>query len=416
MLDNEFKEKLKGITNRNALVPAPEVVKPLPEEPVPDSLYFAVPLFFNDEYIDFILDLNQRVSKNRIFHVYNSLPIGASGGSGFEHGRSFNRESKQKGENFNSLETIAPYIQRVQREGLVFSYNLNNFATKSGSQFQQMIPRIQTFLSQLLELNVHHISVANQMLAGFIKDNFPQFKVTASTIMDVTSITKARGLIDMFNLKGIVPSTDLNKDFDFIDGFAQLFPNVSLVLMADEGCIFGCPTKNIHYSIFGAMNQGPCMPILQQFPKNICAAITRVNPALQITKNKLIYPWDIPLLEKHGVTAIKLVGRDQEMHRVMDKIAAYVLGQEDPEFALNQPYHVYNTRFAPFTPPPGSPAPVRQGQPYQYGDILMKDLINYLPQIDYCEKTRTNCRSACELKCHYCYTLADKIIAQFSKT
>ncbi len=69
--------------------------------------------------------------------------------------------------------------------------------------------------------------------------------VNASTMMDIRSINQAKYVSENLRISNIIPASDLNKDFAFIESFKKLLPGVGLELMADEGCIFCCPTKNI---------------------------------------------------------------------------------------------------------------------------------------------------------------------------
>jgi len=360
------------------------------------ELYYSVPLLFDYGYIQELIRLNsQDKAKYKIRSVYNSLPVTSYAKSGHEHGRSVNlQEDSGK---IRTLEDLRPYIKELSDNGLTFIYLMNNISTVSLYDFESNIPQLKQFVEHLADIGVRSITVGSQLLADFLKEEFSGLAVNASTMMDIRSINQAKYASENLGISNIIPTSDLNKDFAFIESFKKLLPDVGLELMADEGCIFCCPTKNIHYALFGKQeNIHKCSPLFREFPKFICDQITFKSPAIQMVLNRIIYPWEIPDYEKMGVNSIKLVGRDHPKPELINKIKAYMFGATDPEYALNEFYNTYNSRFMNKVFHP-------------YGTLKMKEIFESLPKLDYFMDNKPQCAAQCGVACKYCFHKAEQI-------
>jgi collagenase-like PrtC family protease len=112
--------------------------------------------------------------------------------------------------------------------------------------------------------------------------------------------------------------------------------------------------------------------------------------------NRIIYPWEIPCYEKAGVNSIKLVGRDHPKPELVNKIKAYMLGAADPEYALNEFYNTYNSRFMNKVFHP-------------YGTLKMKEIFEFLPKLDYFMEKKPQCAAQCGATCKYCFNKAEQL-------
>ncbi|TCX48925.1 U32 family peptidase [Dehalobacter sp. 14DCB1] len=364
--------------------------------PIPSKdMYFSVPLLYDYGYIHELAKLNDQNTKYKVRSVYNSLPSSSYAKSGFEHGRSVNVQ-----EDSNKIKTLAdlkPYIEKLTENGIAFVYTMNNISTVSLYDFELQIVQLKEFVNHLADIGVRSITVGSQLLADFFKEEFRDLSVNASTMMDIRSITQAEYVVENLGISNIIPASDLNKDFTFIESFKKSFQNTTLELMADEGCIFACPTKNIHYSLFGRQeNIHKCSPIFREFPKFICDDITQKNPALQMSLNRIIFPWELKYYEERGVNIIKLVGRDHPKPELLNKICAYMIGATDIEYGLNEFYNTYNSRFL-------------NSKFHIYGTTKMYEIMGYMPNLEFFIEHKPQCSSQCGSVCKYCYGCADKI-------
>lgn len=359
------------------------------------NLGFSVPFLYSKSYVKFLKRINKSSKTYKISRVYNSLAFSAIGSSGFEHGRSM---PHQNGSLIpSSLHDLKEFVSEIQAEGIDFAYLMNNSATISQFDFQNAIPKINVFVEHLMAIGIRHVTVANQLLASYLTSTYKDLVVGASTIMNLASVQEVSSAIEALGIRHIVPPFDLNKNFQYIDSIVKLNKDVKVELMADESCIFGCPTKNLHYGLFGSLeNVRYCTGPVREFPSNVCGRITAEFPELQIIKSKKIYPWEIPTFEDHGVNLIKLVGRDTEEAAVKTKIEYYVKGAVDKEYALDAFYSVYNSRFFSI-------------KEFKYGNVKVKDLLPYLIDISDSEKSKIDCRNVCGVGCRICYAKAESL-------
>lgn len=366
-------------------------------------MFFSVPFFFKDEYIDFIVNLNNQDTKYKIKRAYNSLTYWSSEDySGFEYFKSVNNtDSRLNKSTFNDLEK---YVSRLQKENIEFIYAMNIATPFSSEKFESMIPRLNNFITRLQSIGVNHISVASQMLVDHINSNFPDMNIGISTMMHVDSIGKAKYLKELFNnIEYLIPCVDINKDFDFIRAFKTLLPDVNLELMANEGCLFCCPTKNLHYTIFGMKrddvthNGGKAFI----FPNSICGKITNNTTFLQVMLSKSIFPWEVSDYEKFGVDSLKLVGRDNAYDLTTKQIETYMIGSTNPDKILNK----YLLDVVPFI----STMACKSASHTLINYLTLSYFKKYAPSDEFFIKSRPNCRTSCQATCNYCYKLADDL-------
>lgn len=360
------------------------------------SMSFSVPLLYDSGYISELVKLNNLDTKYKIRTAYNSLPASSYAKSGFEHGRSINTQEDNC--KIRTLEDLKPYIEELEKNNIEFVYTMNNISTISLYDFELQSAQIKQFVSHLIDLGVRSITVGSQLLADFLKEEFRGLSLNASTMMDIRTITQAKYAVQELGITNIIPAADLNKDFTFIESYKKIFSDkATLEIMADEACIYACPTKNMHYALFGKQeNCQKCSPIFREFPKFICDNITSKDPALQVALNRIIFPWELETYEKFGVNRIKLVGRDHPKPELLNKIKAYMLGVGDPNYALNEFYNTYNSRFMNL-------------KFNNYGTTRMKEINKILPDISYFTDNRPQCTSQCGSTCLYCYGKANEL-------
>lgn len=344
-------------------------------------MYFTVPFYFSDEYINFLVTLNNKNTKYKIKRVYNSLNYNCPSSSKYECDKlSFNRT--------NSFEELSSFNQILQKENIDFVYAMNSVAPISNGTFQNMIPQIEEFLNKLLSIGINKLLISSQMLADYIKSIYSDINIIISPMMQTDSIKKAQILNNEFRPVCIAPSTDLNKDFNFIESFKSLLPNTELELMANEGCLFCCPIKNFCYSFMGIENKEIV------FPKKMCRNLIEKDIYNVIAKNKIIYPWELADYEKAGVDYIKLVGRNNPINSTMEQIETYAIGSTSSEEIQKKSLSSITSFFN------------------DYIDIPLDTLKEFLPSIEFFLGERPKCRSICDLDCTSCSELADNLKAK----
>lgn len=341
-------------------------------------MFFSVPLYFSNDYINFIVNLNSKNTNYKIKRVYNSLDYNNSESSKFE----FDRLSLHKAKNFQELYVHSSILKKNDIE---FVYAMNSVAPVSNGAFERNIPTMETFLNKLLSVGISTVLVSNQMLADYITAVFPNIKIIISTMMQVDSIKKAQYINSEFHPKAVIPSTDLNKDFIFIESFKKLLPSVELELTANEGCIFCCPLKNLCYSIKGLEENEIA------YPKELCKKMVSNELFSSITKNRIIYPWEINVFENLGVNSINIANISQPIEVSMEQIETYMIGSIDSEKIMNKPLSSITSFFK------------------KYIDIPLSTIKENIPSVDFYFKEKPKCKSVCGLDCTNCINLSEKL-------
>ena len=341
-------------------------------------MFFSVPMYFSDEYLNFLVNLNNSNVKYKIKRVSNSLCFNDFESSKFE----FDRLDLNKAKDFQELYS---YNLILKRNNIEFVYAMNSIAPVSNGAFEKSIPAIQTFLSKLLSVGISTVLVSNQMLADYITGVFPDIKIIISPMMQIDSIEKAQYLTNEFHPKTITPSTDLNKDFIFIESFKKLLPNIELELIANEGCLYCCPLKNLCYSSAGIEEN----EII--FPKELCEKMVNNELFSSITKNRIIYPWEINVFESLGVDSISLANRNQPIEVLIEQLETYIIGSTDSEKLMNKSLNSITPFFK------------------KYIDIPLSTIKESIPSADFYLKEKPKCKSVCGLDCTYCTDVSEKL-------
>lgn len=366
-------------------------------------MFFSVPFYFKDAFIDFLVTQNNKDTRYKIKRVYNSLSYWSTEDySGFEYFKSFNNTDPKL--NKTTFDDLKKYVDRLRKENIEYIYAMNIATPYSSNKFNELIPRLDNFINRLREIGIKYISVANQMLADHINRTHPDMNIGISTMLHTDSIEKARLFKQLFsNIEYMIPCIDINKDFEFLRTFNKMLPNVSLELMANEGCLFSCPTKNLHYVTFGMTRENQGITVTKKYPSSVCNRITNEDAFLQVVIGKTIFPWEIPTYEELGLSSIKLVGRDNAYDLTTKQIETYMTGSTDPEKIMDK----YLVDVVPFISTRGQVGASHIVINY----ITLRQFREYLPSNDYFIKVKPNCRTGCEAQCNYCYNQARKLEA-----
>lgn len=364
-------------------------------------MFFSVPFYFKDAFIDFLVTQNSKDTRYKIKRVYNSLSYWSTEDySGFEYFKSYNSSDPKL--NKTTFDDLKKYVERLKRENIEYIYAMNIATPYSTSKFNELIPRLDNFINKLRGIGIKHISVANQMLANHISKYHPDMYIGISTMLHTDSIEKARLFDQLFsNIDYMIPSVDINKDFEFLRTFKKILPNLNLELMANEGCLFCCPTKNLHYVTFGMTRENQGCKLTKKYPNVVCSKITNEDTFLQVAISKTIFPWEIPTYEEFGLSSIKLVGRDNAYDLTTKQIETYMTGSTDPEKIMDK----YLVDVVPFISTRGQVGASHTVINY----LTLRQFRENMPTNDYFMKTKPNCRTACQNSCNYCYNQARKL-------
>ena len=361
---------------------------------------FSAPMPYSIEDIDKILDINYQAEKSAITSMYACVPRGCEVFTGFEQARNFTR-------NDTSWDYWKNLIEHVLLRKCDFIYLLNSPRPLDidNPGFQQKLDRLELLLSELKKLGVNKLRVASGQLMSYIGRHYPDFNVLASTSLEYKTIWEYQNFISFHpEVKQIVPSHDVNKNFKLLSYLKKRYPNVELELMVNEACLQGCPNRMFHEYIsidtHKIINDDICLS--GSYATSYCNPVIQKYPVQSLVIGTHIFPWDIEEYVKIGITNFKLVGRDgfEHFENYVNGYTMYLKGIDDikniQDYALTDfTHHLVNN-------------PV-------LNKLKVKDYKKYLPKIKHFVKKGHLCASSCTVECKYCYKCAEKLQKEFLK-
>lgn len=359
--------------------------------------YFTVPMPSEKEHIDELVKINDSVNKSKITGLYFALPSNSPDRSGFEQLRTICEKGAIP---FHYWEEIINYSID---KGFDFVYLLNtpkSFLAESKSLDIQL-KKLDTLLSKLKKIGCNKLRVSNSQLINYLIKNYNDFDIYASTSFEYTSMKQYENFLSIFpQIKELVPSYDVNKNFLLLENLQKKFPNINIELMVNEGCLSGCPLRTHHnISIPYVKNElysKRSYELTDAFFLKTCSEKYKKNLFEEICKSNIIYPWEIESYSKYGINRFKLVGRNcLEFNKgsYLKNYSIYLKGIDNYSNIENENFISLNHYLFDI-------------KDFNYS---IKDIRKYLPNINHFIKKGHLCSSICGVKCNYCYKCAEKI-------
>ena len=269
---------------------------------------FSAPMPYSIENTDKLLDINNNIEKSRITSLYACVPRGCEVFTGFEQSRNFTFDNL-------SWDYRKRLINQTFDSNCEFIYLLNfpRPLNIENPDFPRQLEKLELLLSELRKIGVKKLRVASAQLMTYIAKHYPGFDVLASTSLEYKTIWEYQNFIAFHpEVKQIVPSHDVNKNFLLLKNLRKKYPNMELELMVNEGCMLGCPNRLLHEYLNidkrKIINNDICLS--GTYATNFCLYTTQKYPFFSIIINNHIFPWNIEEYFKIGINNFKLVGRD----------------------------------------------------------------------------------------------------------
>lgn len=370
---------------------------------------FTVGLPINKDQIDRLADLNRNLDKSVISEFHGALPENLEENTGLEH--NINMDCDMTTDKFFDL------VEYGMSKGIKFTYLLTN---PKGFQvdlpnYEEVYKKLDKLIFTLRNLGCDSLKVTNPSVMAYLKSIAPDFKMYLSTIAGYKDISQFRNLKMFFpELTKIVMTTDSMKNIPLLKSIQDL--GLDVVYMVNEGCIEGCPFRNGHYNIQLSKFQDTDLSALAHIEVSSymkkCDMVRFGDFANYVIKSNIIYPHMIQEYNKLGVHDFKIAGRLAHLYKnnvQIDFIENYLGMVEDPESSLNKPALMFNRACWDY-----SKHRVRNSNCKEYDSLTVKDLLPFLPDIEYFKKHGNKCNSDCGSVCTYCNNKA-KELKQFMK-
>ncbi len=353
----------------------------------------SVPMPFEESFIDKLAQINTQVEKSKITSVYFALPVTDKDKSTFEQ----NRTSIEKITDFNYWKKI---INHARDKDFDFVYLLNSSRPLlyESPYLNHQLDKLDKLINKLRSEDLRKLRISNIQLMGYIAKHYPDMELYASTSFEYTQVKQIQNLLTLFpQIKQIVPSHEINKNFKLLKTLRKQYPNLSIEIMLNEGCLGGCPFRFWH-----AMS----MPTI--FTPKICEINEDLTPTWftkycysvgstfdQICHSKNIYPWEVEEYSKIGIKNFKLVGRNCDQFydgRYLDYYLYYLKGIDNYKNIEDIELKYFIHHYINFEM-----------------NVKVKDVKSYLPNIKHFIKNGHLCASICGNECRYCLDCAENI-------
>ena len=266
----------------------------------------------SEEFIDKLIFVNKQIEKSQITNLYFALPVFDNDKTGFEQLRVF----YPKVTNFEYWEKIILY---TKEKGFDFIYLLNSPRPLlyESSYLLKQLEKLDNLINKFRKLDIKKLRVVNIQLMDYIAKHYPDMELYLSTSTEYTSIKQIQNIMTLFpQIKQIVPSHDVNKNFKFLKSIKKQYPNVSIEIMLNEGCIAGCPARFWHAMSFPSTNSLQVDGIGEELKpawfSNICC--TKYKDTWEkICISNTIYPWEVNEYNKIGIYDFKMLGRSNSL-------------------------------------------------------------------------------------------------------
>ena len=182
---------------------------------------------------------------------------------------------------------------------------------------EEIAPQVLDALKRLRdEFGVTSVTLTNPTLARLIKQALPEFRVTASTLMGIS--TPAQALIVRDYVDAIAADTRLIRDLRGLQRLRRAFSG-ELRLIVNEACLPGCPFRTQHFYEMG---------LGDFYPPSLCEPALDERPWLRLTG-----AWILPrhLAHYEGLyDSLKLAGRVtlRDRARYLQVLNAYIQREE----------------------------------------------------------------------------------------
>ena len=233
---------------------------------------FSAPMPYTIDDIQKLININNQIEKSRITSLYACVPRGCEVFTGFEQSRNISVDNV-------SWDYWKNLIEFTLSQGCDFIYLLNSPRPLDieNSEFTKQLEKLDFLLSELKNMGVNKLRLASGQLMAYINKYYPDFQILASTSLEYKTICEYQNFLYFHGeVKQIVPSCELNRNFKMLSHLRKHYPNVEIELMVNEGCLQGCPNRMLHQYISidrtKTINDDICLS--QNYATSFCFPIT----------------------------------------------------------------------------------------------------------------------------------------------
>lgn len=270
---------------------------------------------------------------NFIEEVYGSINCGSPIGSG--RGVLLN-------ENYG-LQNLKEYIAELHKNQIKFNYTINASCIGDVEMNNEGISLIIEFIELLLEQQVDKLTISSPFLIELIGKKFPEVIITASSIMNINSLKKAKWIRNL-GASTIALPEELSRKIPLMESINKI-RDIKTEVIINTMCLYNCPYKNFHYNSLSHMKD---VREFMEYYTYSCSYIKN-SSVEEYLKMPWIRPEDIKIYEEIGVDYFKIIGRERvQKMNLLKMLQYYCMRQYEGNlleliygFSKSEKYRVY---------------------------------------------------------------------------
>lgn len=219
-------------------------------------------------------------------------------------------------------DAAAEYIKEARSMGHRFNFLLNASCLDNKEYQKDEYHRILDHIGWVVDAGADSVTVTIPYLMQIIKRHYPSLKVNVSSWARVESVRRAQSFEDM-GVDAIVLSEEINRDFRTLEAIRKAV-KCRLILIANPGCLYGCPRSFYHANVMTHGSQGGHNS--EGFLVDHCyfsCTKDKMKDPVEIVKIRWIRPEDIEDYEMAGIDCLKIIDRYKTSETLLSYLKAY---------------------------------------------------------------------------------------------
>ncbi len=218
-----------------------------------------------------------------------------------------------------TIDDAKKVIEFCNNNGFKSNMLLNSSCEGAEWYSPQTVSKTLFLVKKMKDLGLSEITITNPIYIQKIKKECPDLKVTASVISEIGSVQRAR-FFEELGADAFVPDRDINRNLELLKDIKDA-TSMEMTLMVNEGCLFRCPVRNVHYNFishWSKLNKEK----YTDFPTNYCIALRGQKPE-ELLKMQFILPQHLRFYRKIA-SSFKIVGRTRALQEILQMTRAYL--------------------------------------------------------------------------------------------
>jgi len=220
-------------------------------------------------------------------------------------------------------------IAKIHKKGLKFNYLINSICLDNQELSRSMQRQLRELLDWLEDSSVDSVTLTLPYLSGFMKRNYPNFKLVVSTMAQIDTIDKAKFWEEMGVDTITLYEVNVNRDLKLLESIRKAV-KCRLQLIANNGCLHNCPFTIYHSLLSSHASQKSHISkgFILEFYRVMCSYM-RLKDPVNFLRADWIRPEDLSIYEDLGIDFIKIVNRGISTDGLRLMVKAYTEREYD---------------------------------------------------------------------------------------